>query len=256
VRVLTQDNVHVHESVLLPHLATLDDDQRIYAIGDIHGRADLLIRMLDAIDSIERAHPKARTTLVVLGDMIDRGPGSREVISLLVDRSAVQDVRCLMGNHERLMLDVLFGNANLNEWLRLGGLATLKSYGVASPDVVEEFKSLLPVSHVRFFQSLLLAWRTGTFLFVHAGLRSDVPFNEQKDVDLMQIREPFLSHRRSFGDYVIHGHTPVRSVDIRENRMNLDTAAYQSGVLSAAVLEKASLHRLTIRGSTTTPRSG
>jgi serine/threonine protein phosphatase 1 len=200
-----------------------------YAIGDIHGRHDLLQLLVGMIR--EHAGDRLRK-LVFLGDYIDRGPDSAAVIETVrsLQGASPDKVICLMGNHEDMALTALDDPAAITWWMRNGGDATLASFGVGTPgDIpvdVLEWLSRLPVSH-----------EDERRYYVHAGLRPGRPFQQQSDEDKLWIREPFLNADYDFGKHVVHGHTPIPSArpDIRSHRTNLDTGAVFSGVLTAGV---------------------
>ena len=224
----------------------MPDGIRIYAIGDVHGRADLLAQCFACIDADIAAYPARRIIQVLLGDYIDRGPQSRRVLDLLVRRSHQHRVVCLKGNHETYIADFLREPATLSQWKCFGGLVTLVSYGVTpsiSADEAEQrelaaaFDRALPHSHRRFLGSLKASFACGDYFFVHAGVRPGIPLSGQHEHDLLWIREDFLLHEESFEKIVIHGHTPVMEPDIRPNRINIDTGAYATGKLTCLVLE-------------------
>ena len=219
---------------------------RIYAVGDVHGRADLLAALLARIDDDLKAHPIAQPIQVLLGDYIDRGPHSRQVIDLLITRQREHDALFLRGNHEVYALQALANPAVLSEWKRMGGFDTLLSYGVnpssrtdtkADRDTVIAFRQVLPESHRRFFESLTLSFTCGDFFFAHAGVRPGIPLPQQYQQDLLWIRDDFLFYEEDFGKIIVHGHTPVSEPDIRPNRINIDTGAYATGRLTCLVLE-------------------
>ncbi len=238
-------------------LSSLSDDERIYATGDIHGRCDLFERILKSIDLYEHAYPIKHTTEVVLGDMIDRGSQSKEVIDLLIERALTRHLKVLRGNHENMMIEMLKNPAFLSGWIRVGGLNTLFSYGI-SPQMPESFdddeqfqeqfsQQLLehiPQNHIKFLKTLELSWQHKHFIFVHAGLRPELSLLQQDDRDLTEIRDPFLNFKGQFEGYVVHGHTPVKTVDVRNNRINVDTGAFATGNLSCVVFEKERILRL------------
>ena len=201
-----------------------------YAIGDVHGCVDKLVRLLARC----RAHAgDRRRRLVFVGDYIDRGPDSRGVIETLLKlQRSEPEVICLRGNHEALMLDAVeSGDEAL--WLLNGGGETLESY-----DATQALD--LPAELVDWADALPLFFDDGRRLFVHAGLNPRVPLDHQTEQDLLWIREPFLSSRNDFGRLVVHGHTPLRAgvPDLRSNRLNIDTAAVFGGPLTAAVFEE------------------
>lgn len=230
-----------------PALASLPENRRFYAIGDIHGCADLLAELYRQIDRIEAERNGSPAVEVILGDFVDRGPDSRQVIDMLLERSQHRVVVTLRGNHEHLMLDALVNPERLRLWLRLGGLETLRSYGVspASPldsdnliETIRRANQAIPAKHLEFLEGLPAILHIGNVAFVHAGIRPGIATNEQAFRDLIEIREPFLAHQEMFDSYVIHGHTPTARVDWRHNRLNLDTGAYATGRLSGALIER------------------
>jgi len=227
--------------------ARLPDGLRIYAIGDIHGRADLLEALLLQIDVDCTLYPSRRPIVVFLGDYIDRGPASREVLDLLLEcERTKKETIFLKGNHDTFVHRFLSEPAVLDEWRLCGGLETLVSYGLKpsiNPDVVEqkrlakELAKSIPKRHLEFLESLSLSFNCGDFLFVHAGIRPGVPIRKQLEEDLLWIREEFLSCEQQFEKFVVHGHTPVRTLDIRSNRINIDTGAFATGRLTCIVME-------------------
>ena len=233
--------------------ARLPDGLRIYAIGDIHGRADLLESLLLQIDEDCRLYPSRRPIVVFIGDYIDRGPASREMLDLLLGYERTKETIFLRGNHETFVHRFLSKPAVLDEWRLCGGLETLVSYGLKpsiNPGVAEQrqlAKALaksIPRSHLEFLDSLNLSFNCGDFLFVHAGIRPGVPIRKQREEDLLWIREEFLCCKRRFEKFVVHGHTPVHATDIRSNRINIDTGAFATGRLTCIVIEGTSIVEL------------
>jgi serine/threonine protein phosphatase 1 len=204
-----------------------------YAIGDIHGCLDKLRSLLLRCAKHADGRPSA---FVFVGDYIDRGPQSSAVIDCLIDLKAQhgESVVTLMGNHEAMALAVIDGRSPSRLWFAQGGLATLKSYGIAEPDE-------LPRAHVDWLRALPLRHDDGRRFFVHAGVNPGAPLDAQDDFDLLWIREPFLSHRGDYGRLIVHGHTPLAEgvPDLRGNRLNLDTGAVYGGPLTAAVFDDA-----------------
>jgi calcineurin-like phosphoesterase family protein len=230
--------------------ARLPDGLRIYAIGDIHGRADLLKSLLLQIDEDCRLYPCPRPIVVFIGDYIDRGPASREVLDLLLGYQRTRETIFLRGNHETFVHRFLSEPAVLDEWRLYGGLETLASYGLKpsiNPNALErarlakELAKSMPKPHLEFIDSLKLSFSCGDFLFVHAGIRPGVPVRKQREEDLLWIREEFLSCDQRFEKFVVHGHTPVRSPDVRSNRMNIDTGAFATGRLTCIMIEGAAM---------------
>lgn len=224
--------------------ASAPADTRIYAVGDIHGRADLLSEIIARIDDDMRRRPIAHTVEVYLGDYVDRGPHSKTVIDLLAVRLVANQAVCLRGNHEAVMEGFLQDPAILQYWLPLGGMQTLASYGIELHDDTEtaldlhrRFLDAFPRAHELFMQCLRNQFSCGDFLFVHAGIRPDVPLDDQDPNDLIWIRDEFLDCTRSHERFVVHGHTPVPHPDIRSNRINIDTAAWRTGTLTCIAIE-------------------
>jgi serine/threonine protein phosphatase 1 len=221
--------------------------ERIYAVGDIHGRADLLAALLARIDSDLNVRPIGNSAQVFLGDYIDRGPNSRQVLDLLIERQRQHNVLCLKGNHEVYAVQALSEPSVLPEWLKMGGIATLVSYGVKRPardddpqaqrEASAAFRRALPDSHLHFLLHLAPSFSHGDYFFAHAGVRPEVPLQQQHERDLLWIRDDFLLHEEDFGKVVVHGHTPAPEPDIRPNRINIDTGAYATGRLTCLVLE-------------------
>ena len=226
--------------------------QLVYAIGDIHGRADLLALLLAEIESDSaRSKDAKRRTLVFLGDYIDRGHDSRRVVDMVLgDLPAGFGAHFLKGNHEAIMLDFLDDPSYLGHWLANGADATFRSYGLdvaelvgrgAGPEVWRRaFLASLPETHRDFFEALELAVSFGDYFFVHAGVRPGVPLEAQDPNDMIWIRGPFLQSEDDFGKIVVHGHTPGRDPVIRANRIGIDTGAVYTDRLTALRLENGS----------------
>jgi len=221
---------------------------RIYAIGDIHGRLDLLERLHDLIRADAAESDAARKVVVYLGDYIDRGPESKGVVELLMNRPLVGFERALLkGNHEVILLEFLDGAEVGAHWCTYGGLQTLESYGVRPLPIrgqPEEFAAArvalagkIPPAHVEFLRSLPLTHAEGGYLFVHAGLRPGVDLAEQDEHDLLWIRDEFLQADADFGACVVHGHSIAEAPEIRPHRIGIDTGAFATGKLTALVLE-------------------
>jgi serine/threonine protein phosphatase 1 len=224
----------------------LPDGRRVYAIGDVHGRADLLARLLDMIAADRAARPGAQVDVVLTGDYIDRGPHSHLVLERLADLAETGEAVALRGNHEALMLGFYEAAVPGPGWLRLGGAETLHGYGVDAaaarrgrnlPAAAAALRERLPARHVELLRRMPLSWSLGDYFFCHAGVRPGVPLAAQSGDDLLWIREAFLRSRADFGKVVVHGHTPVRRPELRANRINLDTGAYASHCLTCLVLE-------------------
>lgn len=222
------------------------EDSRVYAIGDVHGRLDLLDALLARIADERARLPVGTVHLVMLGDLIDRGPHSAQVVErLLTVPAGVDEVHLLMGNHEEALLEILDGaHSQLPGWIRYGGEQALKSYGLEDATIFGDRESLvakihagIPASHVRLFRSMVDYVQIGDYLFVHAGIFPGRPLDQQQVHDLRWIREEFLEDDRDHGVMVVHGHTITADVDCRTNRIGIDTGAYRSGVLTALALE-------------------
>lgn len=230
----------------------LPPGQRVYAIGDVHGRLDK-VRAIEAAvaEHFQRSGDVEMATVIFLGDYIDRGPESRGVIEhLLPRRFAGLPTRCLLGNHEAAMLEFLENPAIGPAWLRYGGIATLASYGVSmptapAPDRMEALRQDLlaqvPRAHVAFMRELEAWIQLGGYLFVHAGVRPGRALHKQSRTDMLEIREPFLSYGRPLPWRVVHGHTVTGEPEVRPHRIGIDTGAYAGGPLSCAVIERGSV---------------
>jgi serine/threonine protein phosphatase 1 len=238
----------------LPRLEppTLPEGQLLYAVGDVHGRADLLADILRQIETDAQASGSVeRLTLVFLGDYVDRGPDSRAVVDrLLGGLPRGFDTHFLKGNHEAILLDFLADARRLEHWLVNGGEATIRSYGVdterlsrfsALPEEWRaSFAEALPEPHLGFFKSLDLSISFGDYLFVHAGVKPGVPIAAQQEADLIWIRGPFLNSVEPFGKIVVHGHTPGNEPVMRPNRIGIDTGACFTNRLTALRLKDGS----------------
>jgi serine/threonine protein phosphatase 1 len=220
---------------------------RAYAVGDVHGRLDLMLELLRRIEEDDRRRGPAKTFIVFLGDLVDRGPDSCGVIDHLVGRPPSFG-RCvyLGGNHEEAFLRVIEGDTSVVPgWLLYGGRECAQSYGIspgwllgAAPEaIVSEVRHKVPRSHVRFLEELHDTFKFGDYLFVHAGIRPGLAIEEQLPRDLRWIREGFLDDDTDHGLMVVHGHTITESVEERPNRIGIDTGAYKSGILTAIGIE-------------------
>jgi serine/threonine protein phosphatase 1 len=220
---------------------------RAYVVGDVHGRLDLLEELLAKIHSELQRRPSAKTLLVFVGDLIDRGPSSAQVIERLrtYKRDGIRPV-FLLGNHEEVLLRIVKGDAQLiTKWRWFGGTECLESYGLDSSQFAhltdEEALALvrraIPKEHVEFVESFVDSCRFGDYLFVHAGIRPGVDLEQQRQSDLRWIRDPFLLDDSDHGFVVVHGHTISEEVEARPNRIGIDTGAYRTGVLTALAIE-------------------
>jgi serine/threonine protein phosphatase 1 len=228
----------------------LPEGIRIYAFGDIHGRADLLEKLFTVIDRDLEHNPVNCPIEVYHGDYIDRGPDSARALDLLIERRRSRTTVFLKGNHEAYFLEVLRDATKFEDWRQFGGLETLMSYGVQpslhsdateQAELIRLLNDALPEEHLLFLQSLQLSFVCGDYFFVHAGVRPGIPLDEQQESDLLWIRNEFLNSNANFGKFVVHGHTPVRQIEKRENRINIDTGAFATGNLTVLKIEGTSM---------------
>lgn len=220
---------------------------RAYAIGDVHGRLDLLDELLGRIEADNGSRPKAKTTIVFLGDLVDRGPSSAQVVERLRQyRPDFARTVFLMGNHEEVLLRLLAGESSLlSSWMMFGGAECARSYGIdpaelrrARPDeAVAMLRRAVPKEHSSFLGGFVDSAAFGQYLFVHAGIRPGVPLADQSKSDLRWIRHPFLEDESDHGHVIVHGHTICEEVEVRPNRIGVDTGAFHTGVLTALGIE-------------------
>lgn len=228
----------------------LPEGQRIYVVGDIHGRIDLLARVHQAIDRDRTTANE--TTEIYLGDFVDRGPDSAGVIDRLLSRAEHVRSVFIRGNHEVMFEDFLEGHVEPDEWRPVGGMETLLSYGLDVRALVRAprerwaaaARALVPREHRVFLAGLTDQYATGGYFFTHAGIRPGVPLDEQVPDDLQWIRDAFLGDARDHGAVVVHGHTPMMEPEFLPNRINLDTGAYLTGRLSCLVIDSEGLRLL------------
>jgi serine/threonine protein phosphatase 1 len=230
---------------------TVPESLVVYAVGDMHGRADLADLLLGVVET-EADDGAASVVLIGLGDYVDRGPQTRELVDKLVTLRAHGKIEShfLLGNHEQIMLAFLSDPKAGPAWCEFGGRETLMSYGVTPPEdpmdaaaweqASQAFNAALPETHRAFFNSLSLSHEVGDYVFVHAGFRPGVPLEAQTEEDMLWIRRPFLNDRRPFSKVVVHGHSPTLMAHIDDRRIGLDTRAYATHVLSALRLEASS----------------
>jgi len=230
-------------------LFRVPEGRRVYAIGDIHGRADLLIRLQRMIVEDAQEADALDNTVIYLGDYLDRGPFVGETLDHVISGlDGGFEITWLRGNHEQLFLDFLDNPSMLPVWLDLGGLSTLMSYGVypghsaISPQRAIVLRDTLvanmPDEHIHFLRSLSLCLHLGDYLFVHAGIRPGVPLERQTHDDLLWIREEFIAEHHGFDLKVVHGHTIEKRQEQHLHRLGIDTGAYATGILTCAVLEE------------------
>jgi serine/threonine protein phosphatase 1 len=220
--------------------------RRLYAIGDIHGRADLL-RELHAMIRADAAAFEGEREIVYMGDFVDRGDDSRQVLDMLIEEPlpGFESIH-LMGNHEHALLNFLDDPHAIPGWLSWGGRETLLSYGVSVgfatsdadlPRLRDELERAMPAHHAEFIENLQLFHRGGDYYFVHAGVRPGVSLDKQRFEDQLWIREPFNSSSRDHGAVIVHGHSICEQVEMLPNRIGIDTGAFCTGVLTCLVLE-------------------
>lgn len=232
-----------------PGRAAVPDGRRVYAVGDVHGRLDLLDRLLARIAADDAARGRADTTLIFLGDLIDRGPDSAGVVERLRRlRGADGRMRFLLGNHEEVFLRAIAGDAGAARTFgAIGGRATALSYGMTAvefdglgeAELSARLQALVPASHRDFLSSFEDLIVIGDYAFAHAGVRPGVPLNAQRPEDLRWIREPFLAHRGALEKIIVHGHTIRAEIDAPDHRIGIDTGGFATGRLSALGLEGA-----------------
>lgn len=238
------------EARTVRRLPRVPDGVRVYAVGDVHGRLDLLREIEERIVEDLAASPRVVEPFVVyLGDYVDRGVDSRGVLQWLIDNPLLTGLSrvLLIGNHDLWLREFLRGQPVGASWIQFGGDATLASYGVrfditlpepqriaqAQKQLVDRF----PTTHRELLHGLELAWSCGDYYFCHAGIRPGVPLDRQSPEDLLWIREPFLSWRGDPGKVIVHGHTVTEEPVVRPNRIGIDTGAYLTGRLTCLVLE-------------------
>lgn len=228
-------------------IPSIPEGTRLYCIGDIHGRHDLLIQISERIQQdLDSFH--GRSIIVYLGDFIDRGSNTKEVVETLIksSREGIEYVY-LRGNHEQSLLDFLQDASVGKSWLTFGGSATLASYGVHFPKlptrpeellfIQRELRKQIPLSHLEFFNKTTYCYEIGSYFFAHAGIRPGYPLSRQRPEDILWIREEFLSSKKRFEKVVVHGHTIVNEPEILSNRIGIDTGAYATGILTCLILE-------------------
>jgi serine/threonine protein phosphatase 1 len=238
-----------------PRLRLDLSDTAVYAVGDVHGCLDELLALESAIARDAEDLP-GRKLIVMLGDYVDRGPASAQVLDHLTAAPPPGFERiCLTGNHEMVMLDYLAGRTSRDGWLAMGAEPTLLSYGIdperlhlvygSDHRIDDVIRAAIPTRHIDFLRSLPIMIETDNFLFVHAGIRPELPLDRQSDRDLVFIRDDFYRAAHLLSRYVVHGHTPVDEAKREGMRVNLDTGACFGGKLTALRLWQNKGHYLT-----------
>lgn len=221
------------------------EGERYYVIGDIHGRCDLLDELIRAIEADDKASGPADTTIIFLGDLVDRGPESARVIDVARAWGKQRKVRYIAGNHEEMFLESFEDKEMLRHFLKHGGKQTVLSYGIKKKRYTEltikelqaELHELVPNKHRKFLAAMEDIVFAGDYVFVHAGINPKRPLDDQKKSDLRWIRERFLKHREPFSHVVVHGHTIFEDIEQTPYRIGIDTGAFRTGNLTALVLE-------------------
>ncbi|MEG3179131.1 metallophosphoesterase family protein [Sphingomonas sp. LT1P40] len=235
--------------------------QRVYAVGDIHGRLDLLDDLLVRIEADDATRAPMETTLIFLGDLVDRGPDSAQVVQRLLDLSRESpSIRFLLGNHEEVFLKALAGEKGaLPFFIKIGGKPTTLSYGITEdeyldsdyPALLDLLQARVPGAHIDFISRFEDVIVIGDYAFVHAGIKPDLPLDRQNIAALRWIREEFLGHDQPLEKVVVHGHTISTEVEERVCRIGLDTGAYASGRLTAMGFEASDRWILQTKGTST-----
>ncbi len=225
--------------------ANVPEGQRFYAIGDIHGRRDLFATLIEAIEEDDAACTPATSTVVLLGDLVDRGPDSAGVIETARQWGKRRQVRCIAGNHEEMFLESFDDREMLRHFLKHGGRETMLSYGIKKKryneltlkELQAELNELVPAKHRKFLQAMEDMVIAGDYVFVHAGIDPKRSVQDQKTSDLRWIRERFLKHGDPLSHVVVHGHTIFEEMNHTDHRIGIDTGAFRTGTLTALVLE-------------------
>jgi serine/threonine protein phosphatase 1 len=228
------------------HIATaIPAGERVYAVGDIHGRADLFETMITQIEADDAARGPAQTTVILLGDLVDRGPGSAKVIAMAREWGKHRKLRLLQGNHEEMFLKSFEDESTLRHFLRFGGRETLLSYPITPEEyqrtTLEELQALMaqrvPFEDIAFMRRMEDLIRVGDYVFVHAGIRPGIALDAQSLPDLRWIRGEFLDDNTPRDFVVVHGHTITAAPELHPWRIGIDTGAFASGQLTAIGLE-------------------
>ncbi|MBU2340584.1 MAG: serine/threonine protein phosphatase [Alphaproteobacteria bacterium] len=226
-------------------LPAVPEGERYYVVGDVHGRLDLFDALRQAIEEDDRASPQASSTVVLLGDLVDRGPQSAGVIAAAREWQGMRPLRCLAGNHEEMFLESFEDKDVLRHFLKHGGRETIMSYGISRKELDaltlgelrDEMKRLIPREHRAFLQSFDDMVIAGDYVFVHAGVDPSRAIDDQSRSDLLWIRERFLRHADPLSHVIVHGHTIFEDIEDRGHRIGIDTGAFRTGVLTALVLD-------------------
>ncbi|MEO1488730.1 MAG: metallophosphoesterase family protein [Pseudomonadota bacterium] len=226
-------------------LATVPEGHRYYVIGDIHGRLDLFNHLIEAIEADDKAFPGPESHVILLGDLVDRGPESAGVLARARSWQRSRSVRVLAGNHEEMFMGSFERPEVLKHFLKIGGTETILSYGLSRKqlaimevdEVFELLPQIIPQSDLDFIASFEEKIIAGDYLFVHAGIDPEIPISEQKRRDMLWIRDRFLKHEGPLEKVVVHGHTIFDRVMDCGNRIGIDTGAFRTGVLTALALE-------------------
>lgn len=222
------------------------DGMRIYAIGDLHGEIGAFTRILDKIGQDLATRPAHGFHIVCLGDLIDRGENSRSVLDMVMELVRSGSATALRGNHEEMLLSALEKTEDLVTWRQYGGAETLMSFGIPPSSLLhgqdvdltrQKFAVAVGEERQFFLRNLPYSYQNGDYYFCHAGIRPNIPLAHQETRDLNWIREPFLESTVMHPKFIVHGHTPVEEVDIRVNRVNIDTGAYLTGRLTCLIFE-------------------
>ena len=231
--------------------------QRAYVIGDIHGCFDVLRKLLDKIEEHNNLQKKADVKIIYLGDLIDRGPQSREVVDYLSSNTPIfAESIFLMGNHEEVFLQILNGDADaMQSWFSFGGRACARSYGLENLGQVNidpvpllfQLQGKVPKSHIDFITKFEKYYLFGDFLCVHAGIKPKIRLEEQRSQDLRWIRSSFLNYTKLHANMVVHGHTIIDEPTKYNNRIAIDTGAYNGGLLSALCIDGVSTSFLSVK---------
>lgn len=226
-------------------IACVPEGERWYVIGDVHGRRDLLEQLRQAIEEDDAACRDAATTVVFLGDLVDRGPDSAGVVRCAREWCTSRTIRFIAGNHEEMFLESFADREVMRHFLKHGGRETVLSYGLDRDqynflkleEVQEAMERLVPPADRDFLADFEEFIVVGDYVLVHAGLNPKLPIDQQNRQDMLWIRERFLRHEEPFSHVVVHGHTIFEDVEDTQHRIGIDTGAFRTGRLTALVLE-------------------